>query len=523
MPLDFQVVQTPFRLGIEEGVDPHHVPLGTLTTAENVVWAKQNQVRKRFGTTRLTRGYLNGGSIAAGSRLFTRGSELCLIDGSYLYSYSSTQATWIRTGKVPDVGLTSSVLLDTFQGVLSADIGVSGNIIVHAWVSGDPTGSTNTGSLWYQIVDRSTGTLLVPPTSAVISTVQSVKVLVIGSTAVIVYLLVPNIAAFSVDLTTFTPTGSTNLRTDVSTANGWDAIVYGSNFYIGYEYTGASPKIRFYAYNTSFVQQQSGSLTGEAGNTITALSMAGQSGENIYVGYAVASTTKIRLALIDSTCAQAVAPIDVETIALPVTEVGVCRYDASNCMIAYSVVDTVMSRTTTYQVSNAGVVNALSPRGTWNARLISRPFMLNGKCYFAANDGQVATFGQFNGAYSFLAEAETSGTSTTQPHRYVGKIEHLLGGLYVSAFIANAATVSSTEVLLPLSFMSDVPTLSAVYRCGTRLVSCAVGTSLPTDMWRSVSFGQDAFIACGVLSGYDGRAAFDYGFFRQPIWKTHTI
>jgi hypothetical protein len=39
MPLEFQLVQAAFRVGLAEGTDPHQVPAGTLLTAENVEWS----------------------------------------------------------------------------------------------------------------------------------------------------------------------------------------------------------------------------------------------------------------------------------------------------------------------------------------------------------------------------------------------------------------------------------------------------------------------------------------------------
>ena len=87
--LDFQLVQAPFRFGVDEGTDPKQVPFGTLLTAQNVVWEKSGRLQKRQGTTTLTTSVVDDGSISSASRLITRGSELALTNGSKIYSYTS--------------------------------------------------------------------------------------------------------------------------------------------------------------------------------------------------------------------------------------------------------------------------------------------------------------------------------------------------------------------------------------------------------------------------------------------------
>src|SRR4051812_49718623 len=94
--LDFVVSQNPWRFGLAEGTDPHQVPPGTLTTAENVVCTKSGRWDKRRGTSLLSKtvdatsaaAWGTSTTIGAAKRLLTRGNELCLIDGSNLYAYS---------------------------------------------------------------------------------------------------------------------------------------------------------------------------------------------------------------------------------------------------------------------------------------------------------------------------------------------------------------------------------------------------------------------------------------------------
>lgn len=525
MPLEFAVVQAPFRLGVEEGIDPHYVPVGTLTRAENVEWRKQNRVQKRRGTTAITKSIVFGASITAGARLFNRGGELSLIDGTNVYAYSPAYTGWKSVDKVPEVGLTWSPLIDSFSGVLATDIALSSTgMLVHAWVNGDPTASANLGDVWFQVIEYATGAILMPPTQVTTgSNVHFVKVAIVGTTAVVFYQQTTNLVGYQVNLGTLSVGGATNLRTDVAAAtSSFDAISYGSLFYVGYEYSGAAPKIRFYAYDTTLTQQATGSLTGEAGNSIRSLSMAGQSSETIHVAYFVNSTGNVRYATIDTSIAQVTAPVIVETIVSQ--QVAITRFDASNAIVSYTTSASSPGRFTSAKVSNAGTVTATTVRRTWGASLAARPFMLGGKCYAPICDFAQTSTSVFSGISSWLVECDTSTTETTnQAHRYVGKVDTLIGGQPINGTHPNCIAVSSTEVIYPGFFQASAPSVGTSWRQGCRLVSATIGASLPKDMWKALTYGKEAFITAGVPHAYDGRIVFDYGFLRAPVWKTQVI
>lgn len=515
-----QVVQFPLASGFDEGVDPATLPIGTLRSLVNARWTKDGRLDKRWGTALMSRAILGGGTLSGGARFVIRGDELCVIDGAYLYAYSATAASWVRIGQVPDVGLMSSTLVDPQIGIAATDLAVSaGGLFVHAWVTGDPT-TTASGALYVQVVDPSGRSVLLPPTLLSSSGNTRLRVLTIGALAFILTVNGANVDVYTVNLGTFAVSAATHLRTDAGAGSPFDACVIGSNFVIGYATAAATA---LYAYSTAFVQQATATVQAAVGTV--ALSIDGASGESLYVAYFVAGTG-VRMAVHDaSALTQTVAPFTVEgPLVGDLATCAVARYDASSCVLAYCTNGNGAGpgRTTTYRVQNNGTIVTTSLRGTWGARLASRPFLLNGLCYIFAADypnALPANVVAFPGIHTSLFEIPVSsngGAGPYVPHRYVGKAEHLIGAATANGCVPNVAFASSTSVYVALAFQSIAPQKSTTWRCGARLVNATCGASLPADMWRSVSIGQEAYVCGGVLSAYDGRTIFDYGFARAP-------
>jgi hypothetical protein len=523
--LDFQLQQFPFRYGLAEGQDPHHVPPGTLTMAENAVWKQAGRVEKRFGTSVLVATIIGGGSIAAAKRLFTRGTELCLVNGTNLYAYSSTLASWRNVDQVPDVGLTWSTLVDTGKGVSASDIAISAaGMQVTAWVTGDAyLGSQTTGDLFVTVTDRATGSVCVPVTQIGVTASPSygVRVLTIGTNAFVITRVAADISITSINLSTMVVNAQTVVRNDART-RGFDACVVGSTLVLAYENTANALKLYSYTYvaTTTYTQAATGGITGEAGNSFFSIAIDGASGGSIFVAYTVATTGQTRVAQAnDSTLAQTVAPVS--TIGSAANNVGVVRVSSTTCIVVGSRAVSPGGRVESVEVI-AGVVTATSQRGTSGTTMVSRPFAMGGKYYAVLLDYPVASLtggSAFPGTNTCLVELETSTIGSLGnyvPHRYVGRIDVLIGGQSTVGMVAGIAAVSATETVVCSPFLATVPPAAVNWRCGLRLVSVTTGTSRPADLWRSCSGGQEAYVAGAVLSAYDGQSCFDYGFARSP-------
>ena len=533
--LRFQMQQAAFRYGLAEGDNPHLVPMGTLVTCENGWWTKTGRIEKRLGTTPYVLTLTSGGSLAAGARIFSRGEELCVTDGTSLYGYVTAATAWKSVGRIPNVGLTWKTSLDPVSGAQAWDMALSAaGYRVEAWTS-QATGSTVGGPLFCRVVEHATGTVVFGPVRIVATASLGVRVLTIGTTAIIVTRqTTANIVAYTINLSTFAFGTFGNLRTDAAAIDGvegWDTCVIGDNFVIAY--STVTPELKLYSYDTALVQQATGAITSPSG--ACHVSIDGADGEVLYVLFqdGAAAPSAISLAIADpTTLVETVAPVTVETCAAggKAAYMGVCRLDATNCSLSYTLNDPAGTyanyRTTSFKASDAAVVATLTQRITWGTYATSRPFVLAGSAYLLLSDylqSTVATESTPLDGITVIAEVQTTnGSGVPGVHRIVGTIDMSIGGLMYTTSgqpLNGVAAVSATEMLVQSPFQAQV---GAVVRTGLRIASVTTGESIPADMWRSTRYAGEAFVSCGTFTAYDGNAAFDYGFPRAPAFDDAT-
>jgi len=527
--LDFQIKQTPFRFGLAEGDDPHAVPFGVLTRLENYVWKKTNRVEKRLGTEWLGSSKAGGGNLSAAVRLFSRGKELCLLDGDKLFSYSTTLGTWSLVDRVPAAGLTWAPLVDTTDGVAGSDTFVSGDFVVTAWTEGDPTNITSTGGeLWIQVARLSGEGMYLAPLSLG-GTHQGVRVLVIGTTALFIVntTATGNIYAYSLDLTTFAAPGApTVLRADRIVANrqNWDAnVIDGStDFVLAYQ-PAAGGVMRLDRF-TSALAAVANSTVALAGVVCQAVSVCATEGESVYVVFQDTNTGIIHLYVADpATMVQVGATINLAVgFAANPARVGVCRYSSTQCAAVYTglVAAVVVNITESMIVSNVPAIVANTTRFTYGTEIVSNPFMLGTKCYVFVSNYPYFYYGvvdAFLGSQCALLEIFDGDTGGGQ-HMYVGNVDPLVSGTTrLRDPIPRFRAASTEEMLRSLPVIGTIPNNKYIWRCGLRQIRVTIGASVPKDLWRSTLSGIESHFCCGTLTVYDGTMIFDYGFPRAPV------
>jgi hypothetical protein len=549
MTLPSKILQFPFSQGLSEILDPKTAPPGALIRAENVIWHKTGRLEKRFGTRALSPAQVSG------KRIFTRGSELCVIDGQVLSAWSPAIGAWRPVDRVGEVGLTWDSLTDTYNGVSSSDIALStSGMLVHAWTTGDPTDTTTTGQLYVQIVDRKSGTQLLSPVLVAGPVPYGVRVLIMGTLAFVIWRDAGTIFGQIVNLTTFSLSGTpVALRVDatlVGSQLGWDAIVVNevalARIVIAYETTAAAPSLVLYAFDSTLVQTAAGGVTSELGNTFSTIGIACPAfpiaGDTIFVAYYDDSVGDLQYATVDkTTLAEVLAPVSLETPVV-VDTVSICmrRDDPADAVRDAVIVYTTrfqsptdQQRTSSILVTDAGVTAV--PRGTYFTTLCCRPFRMNGHCYVTLCESEPNTFSSvFTGANVYLVEVDTvpeTGETKFTPHRLIGKIDTLIGARpgYRAPPPSPAVSVlaavplagegrSAVQCVFPSFFLAIAPTTFDVWRTGLRLVSASIKEALSADMWRTVSYDQDAYLVAGMLQAYDGRSVFDYCFTRSPVF-----
>jgi hypothetical protein len=522
MVLERQTVQAPMRFGLDEGTDPHQVPFGTLLTAENCRWARTGTIGKRFGTTALGMGIVGGGSIAAAARLVVRDTELALTDGTSLYS--STSGGWILRGRHPEVGLTWGPPDIPSLGVKAADTAyLSNGQLVTAWVTGDPEDPNNAGNVWYRIADVATGAIVQPPTEIDSNgRTFSVRIVATGSTFAILWCgggSTANILCFCAGTTT-TLVSSTAKQCPL------DACVVGANFDVAYLLAAGGIALKRYSFAATPVLQASGAVTGETSTSIAAISIAGASGESLYVAYADLSLNRTRFAIHDAlSLAQTTGPtlLDSATGFMHMPTVGICRLSSTEAVVLTSYCDGTAGSGTALEgalfsrhLTSAGSIGPAASVACLKVQ--SKPFVLGSGVYAAAsnfvnaiNFETVGTIIPLAGSDSFLVDV-TAVAGVSTPIRLVAHLDVLTSGEWTSGHASSASFISANEAIVATATATSAAQSGEPLGQGFRTVHATVGPALPPDMWRTVQFGSEAYLCAGVLTAYDGVEAIGYGF-----------
>lgn len=551
MALAFQLAQAPFRSGAQEGDDPRHLPFGTLTRAENLRWSTTSRLEKRQGVT-----FFNyNGATPSGTikRLWTRGSDLCATDGANVYSYSSARG-FSLVDPIPDVGLTWTAFLDHVKGAHAFDIAASGSLILCAWVTGASgvTATTAVGALWFAVWDSSSKTFAVAPTQlSATETYRGVRIVVAGPYAHIISTIGTNIVANAVDLTTLATGGFAPLVTTARAGYGWDAAAYTNaststyGVVVAYEVTGGAGPLQYKAFSYSAGAYTNFLTRNSYINTIYATANGFPSvslhvtpdtggGSLFYLFAACQSKTTYFLDCNGAVLADVGSFVSASALVTgsslscrtsmyaPVADgtggFYLAMFDSANLD------NNAPSRgTITLKISNAGSLTANSIRGTANTLPASRLFTVGSRVFMLLADCErsASTYHSYSGTSTYLVEVEASGQASTglAPHKYIGKIDHLVGATTIPSCLCSGIALSSTKSLVFSPYMAAATVQDENWRLGIKAVEVTLSGSLPADMWRGVTYGAETYIAAGSLQAYDGASCFDYGFPRAASFN----
>ena len=527
--LDFQLVQAPFRFGVEEGIDPKQVPFGTLLVAENVVWKKSGRIEKRNGVSFL-------GGLSGIKRLIVRGDELAATDGANIHTFTS--AGWIDRGRHPELGLTWKTTQDSALGVKSADVArLSDGRLVYAWVSGDPTDTLNGGDVFFQVTEQSTGAVLSSPQRISATGIDATRVRIVtnGTNYAIIW-------TYNGNLFSYVNGTTTTLKTDVANATlrqaSFDACTIGTEFVVAYALGAGGIRLVRYTFASTPVEQATNTVPGASSIAIPAISIDGAAGETLYIGYIETVGNKVRRAMANpSTLAQTVAPGDIDAPGSSPVSATIAVHRVSSTAALYtwsfeapsigSVIDGEVGLLRSMLVSSSGPV--FNKNTTAFARLLSRPFTINGRQYvFAGNHTNTATLTSGNpieGSDVYVLDVTATDVSPESPHRLVGKVESLVGGAWFHGHVANVAVLSASQYLAVTPLLSEAASNLTGWRQGLRSVTVSFGESLPRDMWRGVQIGPETYLAASVLTAYDGRDPLPSGFAHSAYldWGNTTV
>lgn len=318
-----------FARGLDTKTDPKQVEFGGFLQLVNSVFTTGKRLTKRFGFNSLTNAVTSSGtfllkafssSLTSGRAVASYQGELIALDGTGLYSRSSSDDNWVYKGRLETVSYSSqSVLKNQYQQfVPDSAINATTNKALYVYeVLGSAVGSAPSG-VCVSLVDQNTGQNLLNMISVDVNG-QKPKAIAIGSNLYVIYYDGSgNLKVYPVSETGI---GSpTTIINDVKTsAPNYDVLVNNSILYVAYN---QSSNLTVKSYNASLVLQNSATVTGSSANNN--ISIFADTSNNVWIPFS--STSAVSCAVYSASLSQVLAPTTVDSGASAAT-----TYNVTGC------------------------------------------------------------------------------------------------------------------------------------------------------------------------------------------------
>lgn len=300
-----QLLEVPLADGLSQKYDRRSGPSTSANLMTNCVRLKNGAVRKRFGHTALSKSIDRGGSMAAATAGGAYRNMAWMADASLLYTYSDAAGLWDRTNRVSEVAVLDRLHAGSaITNIVDYDIGYANGYLLVVYVAG--TAQTSVQQIFYAVFDVSGSTYanaggptlatVVPP-SAIAGAVSlsAVKLIMCGTTAVVLYQSngSKTILGARMDMTNptalFAPTNASVTVGSTVTIGVWDASAIAGDatrFALVYE-TANAANVRLEILQTSnFASLTTKDFEAKANfNTIASFSLNATNLGHYWIGY----------------------------------------------------------------------------------------------------------------------------------------------------------------------------------------------------------------------------------------------
>lgn len=165
MALDRQTLNIATAQGLDTKTDPKQEGKGFFVTLQNVVFRTISELRKRYGFDVIATSILGGGNITTGVQIATFSNELMQSDGASLYSYASTNGSWVNRGAMPLVNLTAKPVIRNSYQQTAPDSAYLNGYQCFVW-------EDSSGGVRCSIIDAATGTAVLSNTLVAASAIS---------------------------------------------------------------------------------------------------------------------------------------------------------------------------------------------------------------------------------------------------------------------------------------------------------------------------------------------------------------
>lgn len=514
-----QLIQLPFKAGIDEGTDPKQLPPGTLKIGENVRQDKAGRVRKRFGATGIDTRDLDGGAVE-GERILRIGKALVLSDGvDVIPSLGASGSKWSRVDRVPSLVSTAHPLIDMTTTTSQATVAISGSFRITVYstaLAGFAVAPA--GAIYVQIDDHETGAVVMPPTLVNASASQP-RIFETGTSVVYIAYVT---AAGDLKITALNPSfqtfsfAPTTLKAGVGV---WDGVFAGGLLYFACS-TAAGLVAERWNPNPVWTQTHTIALAGAATYKAIAVDVTG--GVNMRVVYSTTAPTTRVFTLLASNLAIVAGPTIVfgtEAVALAV--IGTIT---GQMIVASTSVDSVLfhllTRSAVVDDTTHAIVTTAGYERTYHVAIASRLFEVNFRYYFAAtvavipptiatsNDTEVSP----HSTVVIECNPHVDSTAAPVPHRRMGTLESRTSEIQLYA-VTQPSTDSDGRVHIMTARKQREPVGTEAVPLG---VVCHVLEERGADWCATLDVSESALAVAASPFFLDGGSAHPYGFIHEP-------
>lgn len=347
--------------GVNETKDPRQMQPGEMTTLENLVFRRDGTLDKRYGYTQI-----DAGELHTCKRLAVFRNELLALDGANLWSYSPAKGKFISLDQTPEPLVTHEPAISIAGLINSSAVEQSNGYRVYSW-------TTNPGALLYAaVVDVATGSFVIPPTQLDTASTSSTRIVVVGTTAVVLGGQNASIWGYSVSLAnpvSFSA-GVKVSAAAVPTGTVFGATALNDRFAVVYELGGNNLEIKTW---TSALTLIATGTQAVAVNTFTAIGAKGTTGETIWAAFVPAGTNQVYgIGFNPTTLATTVARTAMQAHTDAVDQLGVERVSATQAIVLSGSPACAQWE----QITTAAAVG--TNRTQWNVQVRSAPFIAGG-------------------------------------------------------------------------------------------------------------------------------------------------
>lgn len=268
-----------FGQGIDTKTDPKQVVPGDLLALTNGTFESTKRIKKRNGYSAFSKNILGGGTIAAGVSAAAYQNELLSLDGSDLFSYSTSTSDLVNKGTLKNTSLQVTPIIRNMYEQTLQDSAINGNLMCFTWLD-------SRGGLYYSVIDSTSGQALVSSGIVDIDGLQS-KVFALGSYFVIVYFEhSQHINYRAINIATPTSIGSiVFINNDMNDTNSnFDCTIINGSLFIAYNSMTANT-VSVYSLSPTLVLSTQFNATSTSASADSVITIFGDASNNAWVVY----------------------------------------------------------------------------------------------------------------------------------------------------------------------------------------------------------------------------------------------